>query len=145
MAKRRKANRRLAKQTALLNRHNQERQLLEYILNGARAERQKEWQSKVREGATTHLFVSDEWPTAENVPDLHLIEPWEHRTYEPQPFSFNKVEFPFTAHAKVYGYFVRNNATGQIMMVERFGGAPFDIPGAGGTINIDTTKLFTTM
>ena len=56
---------------------------------------------------------------------------------------FSEVTFDFSTDAKVYGYFVTNNNSGgtaELMWLERFSGAPFQIPTGGGTISI-TTKI----
>lgn len=47
--------------------------------------------------------------------------------------------FTFTTDATSYGYYVTDE-TGQLLWLERFSGAPFDIPDGGGTISI-TAKL----
>lgn len=96
------------------------------------------------EGAMVHLFVSDEWPDEdEGIHNMILIEPWEYETYHPKPFSFGPIKFEF-AHdepIKAYGYFVRDNATGGILFVERFRGAPCELK-AGGSIAIDLSSLY---
>ncbi len=146
MRKKRRSNRLLVKQTAQREKDTQEKKLLEYMLNGIRDDRYKEWGLSAS-GATTHLFVSDETPTASNINELHFIEPWEHKFYEPKPFLFQMVHFPFEAgdhNIKVYGYFVRNNKTGRIMFAERFPNAPFDMT-CGGILSIDQSKLYCTM
>lgn len=52
---------------------------------------------------------------------------------------YSEVTFTFNTGATAFGYFV-TNITGDLLWVERFTGAPFDIPTGGGTISI-TTKL----
>ena len=52
---------------------------------------------------------------------------------------YSEVTFTFTTDAVVYGYFVTNVA-GDLLWVERFSGAPFQIPDGGGTISI-TSKI----
>ena len=52
---------------------------------------------------------------------------------------YSEQTFAFTTDATSYGYYVTNE-TGQLMWLERFSGAPFDIPDGGGTISI-TSKL----
>jgi len=54
---------------------------------------------------------------------------------------YSEVTFNFATDAKVYGYFVTNtNSVSELMWLERFSGAPFQIPTGGGTISI-TTKI----
>lgn len=144
MAKRRRSNRLLAKQTAQRDNSVQEKNLLEYMLNGIRDDRKERWHRDNPNGANVHLFVSDEYPTAENASDLHLIEPWECEEYEPKSFNFGKVSFAFDkgSYVKAYGYFIRQNRTGQIMFLERFKGAPYCLyPEFGGQIEIDHSTL----
>jgi len=52
---------------------------------------------------------------------------------------YSEQTFTFTTNATSYGYYVTNE-TGQLLWLERFSGAPFDIPDGGGTISI-TAKL----
>tara|TARA_Y100000034_G_scaffold8039_2_gene8776 strand:+ start:47 stop:454 length:408 start_codon:yes stop_codon:yes gene_type:complete len=52
---------------------------------------------------------------------------------------YSEVTFTFTTDAVVYGYYVTNVA-GDLLWVERFSGAPFQIPDGGGTISI-TSKI----
>jgi hypothetical protein len=52
---------------------------------------------------------------------------------------YSEQTFTFTTVARSYGYYVTNE-TGQLLWLERFSGAPFDIPDGGGTISI-TSKL----
>jgi hypothetical protein len=52
---------------------------------------------------------------------------------------FSEQTFTFTTDATSYGYYVTDETT-QLLWLERFSGAPFDIPDGGGTISI-TTKL----
>jgi hypothetical protein len=52
---------------------------------------------------------------------------------------YSEQTFAFTTDATAYGYYI-TNATNQLLWLERFGGAPFDIPDGGGTISI-TNKL----
>ena len=52
---------------------------------------------------------------------------------------YSEQTFTFTTDATAYGYYVTNQSN-QLLWLERFGGAPFDIPDGGGTISI-TTKL----
>lgn len=54
--------------------------------------------------------------------------------------TYSEQSFTFTTAAEVYGYYVTNNADDQILFMERFSGAPFVLPGTGGTIAV-TTKL----
>ena len=52
---------------------------------------------------------------------------------------YSEQTFAFTTNATSYGYYVTNE-TGQLLWLERFSGAPFEIPDGGGTISI-TNKL----
>ena len=52
---------------------------------------------------------------------------------------YSEQTFTFTTDATSYGYYVTDE-TGQLLWLERFSGAPFDIPDGGGTISI-TAKL----
>lgn len=52
---------------------------------------------------------------------------------------YSEQTFTFTTDATAYGYFVTNQSN-QLLWLERFSGAPFDIPDGGGTISV-TTKL----
>lgn len=52
---------------------------------------------------------------------------------------YSERTFSFTTDATAYGYYVTNE-TNQLLWLERFSGAPFDIPDGGGTISI-TSKL----
>jgi hypothetical protein len=52
---------------------------------------------------------------------------------------FSEKTFAFTTDATAYGYYVTNE-NNDLLWLERFSGAPFDIPDGGGTISI-TAKL----
>jgi hypothetical protein len=52
---------------------------------------------------------------------------------------YSEQTFAFTTDATAYGYYVTNESN-QLLWLERFSGAPFDIPDGGGTISI-TNKL----
>lgn len=52
---------------------------------------------------------------------------------------YSEQTFAFTTDATAYGYYV-TNATNQLLWLERFNGAPFDLPSGGGTVSI-TNKL----
>lgn len=49
--------------------------------------------------------------------------------------AYPEVEFNFTTAANVYGYYVTDTSD-SIMWIERFSGAPFQLPDNGGTIAI---------
>ena len=53
---------------------------------------------------------------------------------------YDEVTFTYTTSASVYGYFVTDMSQNDILWVERFSGAPFNLPTGGGTIAI-TTKI----
>ncbi len=52
---------------------------------------------------------------------------------------YSERTFTFTTDATAYGYFITNQSN-DLLWLERFSGAPFDIPDGGGTISI-TAKL----
>jgi hypothetical protein len=52
---------------------------------------------------------------------------------------FSEKTFTFVTDATAYGYYITNQSN-QLLWLERFSGAPFDIPDGGGTISI-TNKL----
>lgn len=52
---------------------------------------------------------------------------------------YTEKTFAFITNATAYGYYVTNEAN-QLLWLEQFSGAPFNIPDGGGTISI-TTKL----
>lgn len=52
---------------------------------------------------------------------------------------YSEVTFTFATDSVVYGYYV-TNVGGDLLWVERFSGAPFQIPDGGGTISI-TSKI----
>lgn len=52
---------------------------------------------------------------------------------------FSEQTFTFSTDATSYGYYITNESD-ELLWLERFSGAPFEIPDGGGTISI-TTKL----
>lgn len=52
---------------------------------------------------------------------------------------YSEQTFAFTTSATSYGYYITSE-TGQLLWLERFSGAPFEIPDGGGTVSI-TAKL----
>jgi hypothetical protein len=52
---------------------------------------------------------------------------------------FSEQTFTFTTDATAFGYYITDEST-QLLWLERFSGAAFNIPDGGGTISI-TTKL----
>ena len=52
---------------------------------------------------------------------------------------YSEQTFAFTTDATAYGYYITNESD-ELLWLERFSGAPFDIPDGGGTISI-TSKL----
>lgn len=52
---------------------------------------------------------------------------------------YSEETFSFTTDATAYGYYVTDQSD-RLLWLERFSGAPFDIPDGGGTISV-TTKL----
>jgi hypothetical protein len=61
------------------------------------------------------------WTTTEGAPS--------HTDYAQQTFTM-------TGGGSAYGYFMTRNTGGRIALAERFTGAPFVIPGGGGTIKV---------
>lgn len=52
---------------------------------------------------------------------------------------YSEQTFSFTTDATAYGYYITNQSN-QLLWLERFSGAPFDLPDGGGTISV-TAKL----
>lgn len=52
---------------------------------------------------------------------------------------YTEETFSFVTNVTAYGYYVTNEAK-QLLWLEQFSGAPFNIPDGGGTISV-TTKL----
>jgi hypothetical protein len=52
---------------------------------------------------------------------------------------YSEQTFAFSTDATAYGYYVTNESD-DLLWLERFSGAPFEIPDGGGTISI-TAKL----
>lgn len=52
---------------------------------------------------------------------------------------YSEQTFTFTTDATAYGYYVTDESN-NLLWLERFSGAPFDIPDGGGTVSI-TAKL----
>ncbi len=52
---------------------------------------------------------------------------------------YSEQTFSFTTDATAYGYYITDEAN-NLLWLERFSGAPFDLPDGGGTISI-TAKL----
>jgi hypothetical protein len=52
---------------------------------------------------------------------------------------YSEQTFTFTTDTTAYGYYVTDQSN-QLLWLERFSGAPFDIPDGGGTISV-TAKL----
>lgn len=52
---------------------------------------------------------------------------------------YSEQTFTFSTDATAYGYYITNESN-DLLWLERFSGAPFEIPDGGGTISI-TTKL----
>ena len=50
---------------------------------------------------------------------------------------YSEVTFNLATTATTYGYYV-TNVTGNLLWLERFSGAPFNIPSGGGTVSIST-------
>lgn len=76
-------------------------------------------------GYAAITLVSSNWTTTQ-------LSGVTTAVYSERTFSFNTA-------ATTYGYYV-TNTEGNLMWLERFSGAPFDIPDGGGSISI-TSKL----
>jgi len=76
-------------------------------------------------GYTAITLVSSNWTTTQGAGVTTAV--YSERT------------FSFSTDAVCYGYYV-TDTTGKLLWLERFSGAPFDIPDGGGSISI-TAKL----
>jgi hypothetical protein len=76
-------------------------------------------------GYTPITLVSSNWTTTQSVGVTTAI--------------YSQETFVFTTDATSYGYYVTNTAN-QLLWLERYTNAPFEIPDGGGTISI-TAKL----
>jgi hypothetical protein len=51
--------------------------------------------------------------------------------------SYSEQTFSFSTNAAVYGYYITDtSATPKLLWLEKFSGAPFNIPTGGGTISV---------
>lgn len=50
--------------------------------------------------------------------------------------AYSERTFTFTTAANVYGYYVVGASSGTLLWVERFSGAPFQLPNSGGEISV---------
>lgn len=50
---------------------------------------------------------------------------------------YSEKTFSFGTSATAYGYYV-TTTTGQLLWLERFSGAPFELPSGGGTVSLST-------
>lgn len=73
-------------------------------------------------GYTPITLVSANWTTTQAAGVTTAV-------YSSQTFSFSTL-------VTAYGYYITNE-TGQLLWLERFSGAPFEIPDGGGTITIN--------
>ena len=76
-------------------------------------------------GYTPITLTSSNWTTTQSVGVTTAI--------------YSQQTFTFTTDATSYGYYVTNTSN-QLLWLERYTNAPFEIPDGGGTISI-TTKL----
>ena len=100
-----------------------------------------------------HLFATDVTPSDTTVigdltevssPGYHAITLVSNTWTTTQTAGVTTAVYPeqtfvFSTDTVSYGYYVTNE-TGSLLWLERFSGAPFDIPDGGGTISI-TAKL----
>jgi hypothetical protein len=54
----------------------------------------------------------------------------------PSSIAYAQQTFTMTGAGDAYGYYMTRTTSGRIALAERFTGAPFSIPGGGGTIKI---------
>lgn len=54
----------------------------------------------------------------------------------PSSISYAQQTFTMSGAGDAYGYYVTRTTSGRIAWAERFTGAPFSIPGGGGTIKV---------
>ena len=54
--------------------------------------------------------------------------------------TYAEQTFTFTTAASIYGYYVTSTTASELLWLEKFSGAPFTLPGGGGTIGI-TPKI----
>jgi hypothetical protein len=101
-----------------------------------------------------HLYANDIFPSDSTIKE-DLIEVSTSTGYKPitllsQNWTttqaggittavYSEQTFVFTTDATAYGYYVTDEDN-NLLWLERFSGAPFDIPDGGGTISI-TSKL----
>jgi hypothetical protein len=85
-------------------------------------------------GDYTSVELSDPLYTASSLPGtLWTVATVGGTTTGTHP----RVHFSISTTASVYGLFVTNNATNELLWAERFDAAPFNIPSGGGLIAID--------
>ena len=53
--------------------------------------------------------------------------------------SYSEVPFNFVTGVTVFGYYVTSAVGNNLQWVERFGGAPYQLPASGGQITVKTT------
>lgn len=61
---------------------------------------------------------------------------WTTTEGNPSNTAFAVQTYTLTAGGDVYGYYMVRTTGGRIALAERFTGAPFTLPGGGGTITI---------
>jgi len=74
-------------------------------------------------GYAFSVLASNKWTTTQSVSGVTTA-------------LYSEVTFTFNTDATVYGYYVTDSAVNNLLWVERFSGAPFQIPDGGGTITI---------
>lgn len=78
-------------------------------------------------GYAFSICASNKWTTTQTVSGVTTA-------------LYSEVTFTFNTDATVYGYYMTDSAVNNVLWVERFSGAPFQIPDGGGTITI-TPKI----
>lgn len=67
---------------------------------------------------------------------------WSVTEGAPTAASYAQQTWTYTAASTVYGYYMTRSGSGRIALAERFTGAPFSIPGGGGTIKVTPQITF---
>lgn len=61
---------------------------------------------------------------------------WTTTEGAPSNTAYAQQTFTMTGAGDAYGYYMTRSTGGRIALAERFTGAPFSIPGGGGTIKV---------
>jgi len=121
--------------------------LLKYMLNFAPAD-----------NVVLHLFNNNYTPTTSDTLATYTESSaagYAPKTLTGAAWTFTNVSgtstatyarqtFSYTTSENVYGYYITNNAGTVLIWTERFAGAPFQIPNAGGTVSLDPAITLST-